>query len=349
MGAGAHTRAEIASQPEAWRATLAGLGAVEGDAAAFAAASGGPWVVTGCGSTYYLALSVAAVMRRRGLEAVAAPASELALLPDERLGRAGALLALSRSGATTETLWAVERYRGLRRDGRVVAATCAPATPLVAMADLALLATHAQEQSVAQTRSFTCMGLMAQALAGWAAHAPDVLQALGRLPDALDDLLARAGDLPRRLAAAPGLERCLFLGNGPLYGLACEAMIKTKEMGKAWAEAYHTLEVRHGPMALADPAALVVALVGDSAADAELAVLRHMRALGARTLALAEERGDRDVSGADGLVELRSGLDEWTRGMLYLPLLQAFALEWALARGHDPDRPANLPPVITLA
>ncbi|HMQ35349.1 MAG TPA: SIS domain-containing protein [Chloroflexaceae bacterium] len=349
MEAGSHTRAEIASQPETWRLTLEALAAVEERAAETVdAAAGGAWALTGCGSTYYLALASAAVMRRRGLPARAAPASELALFPGDALSRAGALVAFSRSGTTTETLWAVDRYRQLRPDGKVLVVTCAPGTPLASRASLALIAAHAQEQSVAQTRSFTSMGLMGQALAAWATGDPGALQALAQLPGALESLVAREGELPRRMAADPGLERCFFLGGGPLYGLACEAMLKTKELGRAWAEAYHPLELRHGPMALVDSGALVVGLISDSAAEHEVAVLRHMKSLGARTVALAEGRGELDWSGVDHVAELRSGLDEWTRGMLYLPLIQSFALEWALARGYDPDRPANLPQVIIL-
>lgn len=348
MDPGSYTRSEIASQPQVWRETVALLESVEARVSAEALRAPPPWIVTGCGSTYYLALATAAVMRRRGLAAQAFPASELAFFADSHLSRAGALVALSRSGTTTETLWAVERYRQLRPDGALFAITCTPGTPLVARASLTVLAEHAQEQSVAQTRSFTCMGLIGQALAGWAVDAPGQIQALGLLPVALEQLLVREGELPRRLAAEAGRERCFFLGGGPLYGLACEAALKTKEMSLAWAEAFHSLEVRHGPMALVDPATLVVGLISDSAAPAELAVLQHMQSLGARTLALAEDRGAHSWSGVDRVVELRSGLDEWTRGMLYLPLLQLFALEWAVARGLDPDRPANLPQVIRL-
>ncbi len=348
MEAGSNLRAEIDSQPEAWRLTLEALAAVEDAAAEAAAAAAGPWVLTGCGSAYYLALDCAAVLRRRGLGALATPASELALFPGDTLARAGTLVAFSRSGSTTETLWAVDRYRQVRPDGAVFAITCAPGSPLASRASLALVAAHAQEQSVASTRSFTCMGLMGKALAAWATRDPGALPALAQLPGALEALLAREGELPRRLAADPRLERCLFLGSGPLYGLACEAALKAAGMARAWATACHTLELRHGPMALVDEAALVIGLISDSAARHEAAVLAHAGSLGARTVALAEERGALDWAGVDHVAELRSGLDEWTRGILYQPLLQTFALEWALARGHDPDRPANLAPVIVL-
>ena len=103
---GTHTRHEIESQPEAWAAAYAHL---EGQSAALdgLVAAGGydSLLFTGCGSTYYLAIAAAAVAQQVcGLPARGLPASELWLdLPAARVGRKPLLVAVSRSGATTET------------------------------------------------------------------------------------------------------------------------------------------------------------------------------------------------------------------------------------------------------
>jgi glucosamine--fructose-6-phosphate aminotransferase (isomerizing) len=349
MTAGEHTRLEIASQPAVWQATLDDLASQQEQLRAqLADMAGSPLVVTGCGSTYYLSLATAAALRGDGLAATAAPASELALFSDQQPRGDFTLLAISRSGTTTETLWAVERYRRERPAGRVVAITCVPQTPLIERATTTLLAARAQEQSVAQTRSFTSMALLGQALAGFLAGDPGRLERLRRLPTALSGLIERAGELPRAIGGDLGIERFFFLGNGALYGIACEAMLKTKEMTCSWSEAYHTLEFRHGPMSVVDNRSLVVGLISDSAAEAEIKVLQHMRRLGARTLALTESAGAHDWSSVDQVIELRSGLGEWERGPLYLPLIQWIAFHRALAKGLDPDHPVNLSAVITL-
>jgi glutamine---fructose-6-phosphate transaminase (isomerizing) len=349
MTAGTHTQQEIASQPDVWQATLDDIAPQQGQLRGqLAGIAGSRLVVTGCGSTYYLSVATAAVLRSVGVDATAAPASELALFAHQQPRGDFTLLAISRSGTTSETLWAIDRYQRERPAGRVVAITCVPQTPLVERAGITLLAPRAQEQSVAQTRSFTSMALLGQALAGLLAGDTARLDRLRHLPAALVDLIARAGDLPRKIGADLGIERFFFLGNGPLYGIACEAMLKTKEMTCSWSEAYHTLEFRHGPMSVVDPSSLVVGLISDSAAKAEIKVLRHMKQLGARTLALAESAGDYDWTGVDQLVELRSGLGEWERGALYLPLIQWIAFYRALAKGLDPDKPVNLTQVIVL-
>src|SRR5256885_1242089 len=40
------------------------------------------------------------------------------------------------------------------------------------------------------------------------------------------------------------------LGQGPFYGLACEAALKITEMSASYAQSFHTLEFRHGPKSI---------------------------------------------------------------------------------------------------
>ncbi len=349
MTVGSATRLEIASQPEVWQATLNELKAQQAQLTAqLAGYAATPFIVTGCGSTYYLSLATAAALRSVGVAAWALPGSELALYEQKHLPPNFTLLAISRSGTTSETLWAVKRYRDEHPDGHVVAITCVPDTPLVSAADVVLIALQAQEQSIAQTRSFTSMALLGQVLVAVLSGDSSRIERLQRLPAALTSVVERVGELPRMTGADLSLQRYFFLGSGALYGFACEAMLKTKEMTTSWAEAYHTLEFRHGPMSVVDENSLVVGLISDSIAAAEIAVLKQMKGLGARTLALTETRGTHDWTGIDEVVELRSGVGEWERGALYLPLIQWIAFYRALAKGLDPDHPHNLTAVITL-
>jgi len=229
-----------------------------------------------------------------------------------------------------------------------LAVTCYPQSPLAQQANFALVTPGGQEQSVAQTRSFTSMLLLAQALAAALASDEEMLERLHRLPNALEDLVARLGDLPQRLGTDQDIKRIFFLGGGPLYGLANEAMLKTKEMSLSYTEAYHPLEFRHGPMSMVDEHTLVVGLLSDTGLTEELRVLEEMQELGARTLALVEDGSVFSDWRPDHLVELRSGLDEWERGPLYLPVIQRVAYHRAMAKGLDPDRPHNLTAVVEL-
>jgi glucosamine--fructose-6-phosphate aminotransferase (isomerizing) len=258
------------------------------------------------------------------------------------------LLAISRSGTTTETLWAVEKYRRQKMGNSVAVITTQPDSTLAKQADFVLAAPQAQEKSTAQTRSFTSMFLLSQVLGGALAGDHHVAARLQVLPDRLKLVIEEASDLTRQIGEDLSIKRFFFLGGGPLYGLACEAMLKMKEMSCTWTEAYHPLEFRHGPMSVVDQESLVVCLASDSQLVAEARVLKDMKHLGAKTLVLTEDSTAADWEGMDYVFSMKTGLDEWDRGSIYLPLIQWIAFYRSLAKGLDPDQPNNLFPVIEL-
>jgi glutamine---fructose-6-phosphate transaminase (isomerizing) len=349
MATGIYTRAEIDQQSKAWAATLAGFSRQSQSLTkALAGLEKQAWLVTGCGSTHYASLSAAALLRRLGMAAWGYPAAEIVYFGDTLPHADVNLLTISRSGTTTETLWAVEHFRKQYPHGKVVTITTQPKSPLAKASDLVLSAAAAQEQSVAQTRSFTSMFILSQCLAGLLGGDQGLAGRLEKLPASLDRLIERSGGLPRQLGEDKSLERFFFLGGGPYYGLACEAMLKTKEMTRSWAEAFHPLEFRHGPMSVVDDHSLVVCLVSDSEQAAELRVVRDMQKLGARILVLTEDAHQLDWSGIEYVVELQSGLNEWERGALYLPFIHWMDYYRTLAKGLDPDKPTNLTAVVEL-
>jgi glutamine---fructose-6-phosphate transaminase (isomerizing) len=339
---GQHTLAEIMSQPEAWSATLETLRA-ERDALRelFGRGRYDLTLFTGCGSPYYLALSAAALLQELGgASARAVPASELWLSPRAALPAAGRtlLVALSRSGETTEVIRAVESFRAAGR-GAVATFTSYPDRPLNRLGDYHLTLPAGQEQSLAQTRAFTTLSLAAIGCGALWSGRDDLFDSLGQLPGRCRELLGNHAPLARALGWDGEIDRFYFLGSGPRYGLAAELSLKMKEMSLSHSEPFHFLEFRHGPKSMATKGALVVGLVSEANRRHELAVLADMRAQGARTLALGPEGTD---------VTFGDGLEEIAVGPLYLPLCQLLAYERALHNGQDPDLPANLSAVVTL-
>jgi glucosamine--fructose-6-phosphate aminotransferase (isomerizing) len=176
----------------------------------------------------------------------------------------------------------------------------------------------------------------------------EMLQRLHRLPGNLTDLVERVGELPQQLGRDRAIECIFFLGGGPLYGIASEAMLKTKEMSLSFAEVYHPLEFRHGPMSMVNERTLMVGLLSDAGLTEEIKVLADMQKLGARALALIDDASFFNGWQPDYAVEIGSGLDEWERQPLYLPVLQRLAFHRAMAKGLDPDRPTHLTAVVEL-
>lgn len=329
------TFCEITTQTSAWQQALD----VSRAAALPDLADYDSVLFTGCGSTYYLSLAAAALFQQTtGRVARAVPAGELVLNPEVALTKGKTLLvAVSRSGTTSETVKAVEEFKSDQR-GQVVVISNYDAA-LSKLGDLNLVIPKGQEESVAQTRSFASMYVAATAFCARMAGRDDLLKAMSALPDVGERLIARYDSLAKKVGLNLDLDRFYFLGSGIRYGLACEASLKMKEMTLTHSEPFHFFEFRHGPMSMVSESAVVVGLLSESNARRESAVLNEMQALGGKTVGLAE-------AGAD--VSFESKIPECVRSVLYLPFLQLMAFHRSLGKGLNPDRPNHLTAVVQL-
>jgi glucosamine--fructose-6-phosphate aminotransferase (isomerizing) len=229
------TEREIRSQPAVWRHALT-TGDLLGRARDVLAAPGERVLAFGCGTSWFVAQSYAALRERAGFgETDAACASEAAVSrPYDRV------VAFSRSGTTTEVLDALAPVpSGTRR----FAVTAVADTPVAAVCDATLVLGFADEESVVQTRYPTTTLALA-------------LAALGADVDDLPAAAAAALDSP--LPADPAeVDHAVFLGSGWTAGLAHEAALKVREAAQGWSESYPSMDFRHGPVAVAGPRSLV--------------------------------------------------------------------------------------------
>lgn len=344
MEQGRFTYHEIMTQTEAWNEALDRVEAQRSDLLDLFRPDYEQIIFTGCGSTYYLSLAASALFQQcTGRIARAVPAGELLLNEGTVLRHSpehSLLIAISRSGATTETLRAVEQFK-TRTRGNVLAITNYPEHALPKLADLALAVEKGQEESVAQTRSFASMyvAAVATSLLVGARHAD--LHAMRRLAEVGARLLHDYAPLAQKMGANLNFDRFYFLGSGIRYGLACEANLKMKEMTLTHSEPFHFLEFRHGPMSMVNNRTVIVGLLSEANLPYEWAVLEEMRSLGATILSLSE--ADERAS-----VQFQSGIPEIARGVLYLPVLQLMAYYRSLAKGLNPDRPTHLSAVVEL-
>ncbi|GAA1160444.1 SIS domain-containing protein [Streptomyces hebeiensis] len=249
-----YTRDEIASQPDCWERVLEELPAhtpalpVPGERVA----------VIGCGTSLFMAQAYAQLREDAGLGLTDAfPASEA------RLHRAyDRVLALTRSGTTTEILTAFEQVPATTRISVVTAVADSPAA--TAAHDVICL-DYADERSVVQTRFPTTQLLLLRAHLGL-----DTDRARTDVTTALTTELE-----PELLAA----EQITFIGTGWSTGLAAEAALKVREAAAWWTESYSAMEYRHGPVAVAAPGRVVWPLspLPETLADQVRATGAHLR------------------------------------------------------------------------
>lgn len=183
----------------------------------------------GCGTSWFMAQAFAALREQSGQgETDAFAASEFpAGRPYDRL------IALSRSGTTTEVVELLAAVKGRIRTTAVIGD---PNTPIVSAADDVIVLDFADEQSVVQTRFATTALTLLRAHLGLHTE-----QAVADARTALETPLPE------------GLVECgqfSFLGRGWTVGLANEAALKMREASLSWTEAYPAMEYRHGPISV---------------------------------------------------------------------------------------------------
>lgn len=301
----AFVHAEIASQPDCWReAALLAPTVTE-----HLPRPGERVAIVGCGTSWFMATAYAGLREAAGHgETDAFQASEF---PSGR--RYDRLIAITRSGTTTEVLELLAALRG-RLPTTVIVGD--PGSPAVEFASAAITMPFADERSVVQTRFATT------ALALLRAHLGHNLAALSA-----DAEVTVQAPLPIDPAQ---VEQVTFLGRGWTVGLAQEAALKCRETATFWAEAYPAMDYRHGPISIAAPGRLVWAfgdipegLAEDVAATG--AAFVHSRTHGCHTVLTSWAAG-------------RTPVDP----MADLILAQRFAVALATSRGLDPDAPRHL-------
>jgi glutamine---fructose-6-phosphate transaminase (isomerizing) len=348
-----HTYQEIIRQQELWRSAQSHL--------ARQAAVYGKWlndyrehlwVFSGCGTSYYLAQTGAALFEMiTGFRTRAVPASEilinpvLVFNPIER----NILVAISRSGTTTETLLAAQKARN-ELHVPLLSVSCDSESPMAQQAQCKLAFPFPAEQSVVMTGSFTTMLFAIVCLAMQTGGHDELLARLDRVPDVSRKIMLEQEAAIAAVAekAAAQASDFVFLGQGPFFGLANEASLKIKEMAISIATSFHALEFRHGPMSVVTANTVIAILMSQAGAAFEMQLARDMKKLGGQILLLHGDAGLADGAEIDYNFQMPSGYGDLFNAFLYMPLLQLFGYYSARFRGINPDKPKNLSAVVTL-
>jgi len=289
---------------------------------------GDNYVVVGCGTSYNLAMSAAIALNESGFSAIAVPGNEWLRRPQSyRAALQNAhVIAISRSGETTEVVQAAStsRSNGLP----VTAITCDGASSLVAIADRTFATETHPDEGIVMTCSASLMLLLALQFADVSTETA---------ASAAQTLLAQLASY--KASYLEGRTHFVFLGGGPLYGIAAEGALKLQEMSLAVTETYHPLEYRHGPISVADHRSLVVMLYHPDTRDQEESLAGELAAIGAFVVGF----------GGPGDISLEIGGPVDVRGLVCLPALQLLGLELARTRGLDTRAPRHLTKVVRTA
>ncbi len=264
-------------------------------------------------------------------------------------------LAISQSGETADTLAALRKAKEL---GARTAAICNVEGSTLVRESQALILTQAgPEIGVASTKAFVAQVVAAYLLAVRLGRARGTLDArrgrelLGELrllrPKMEAMLGERAVEEVQAIAARhQDAKGFLFLGRGIEYPLALEGALKLKEISYVHAEGYAGGEMKHGPIALIEPAISILALVPRGAlAEKMRSNVEQVRARGGQVICIGSDTEALKL--ADERVEVGES-SEWLAPLLNVIPLQLVAYHMALLKGCDIDKPRNLAKSVTV-
>lgn len=348
---------EIHEQPRAIRETVAGrISEVEGDALLPLGMSDEEMrslervTIIACGTSYHAGLLAKYLLpRAAGLPVDVEVASEFQSL---QLRPRTLLLGITQSGETADTLLALKKARtcGLRS----VAITNVVGSTVTELVDGTIYTRCGPEIGVAATKTFTSqlvsLILLAIRLGRARGHlTPDqgrkMLVELTRLPGLVQRVLERREEI-RRIAERFASAGCyFFIGRDYLYPISLEGALKMKEIAYIPSEGYAGGELKHGPLALIDEGAPVVALA--TCGRKIQSNIKEVRARGAEVIALAAE-GDPDIRKVAGVVvELPQARPVFS-AVLCTVAVQLLAYYTASSLGLPIDKPRNLAKCVTV-
>ena len=286
-------------------------------------------VIVGCGTSFYLAQAIAAAFNLNGRPALAVPGAEWARRRNAYLADQSDLciIALSRSGESTETVQAVEvsRAAGLP----TIALTCEKDSSITRAAETVVyLETHAEE-GIVMTSSASLMLIAGLRMAGVTLDA-------GVIAAAEAGLAAMDAGIKTIIA---GRSHFVYLGAGAFYGMATEGSLKLQEMSISYSQAFHPMEYRHGPISLVDDKTVVVMLYSEDTRDEEALVIRDVQSKGAVVIGL----------GGPGDLSIPAAVSGLAQAVAMLPALQIIGERVAEAKGIDTMAPRHLNKVVVLA
>lgn len=311
--------------------------------------------IVACGTSYY-----AGLVGKYMIESIARLPVEVEYGSEFRyynpiIDECTAVLAISQSGETADTLAASElaKYRG---------ATLWSIVNVIGSQSMRIsdgyIAMHAgPEIGVATSKAFTSslvdLYMIACILGQHRGAFSDkeynrLIRDLAHIPDLAGRVLDRNTEFEELASHFFKSENFLFIGRGINYPVALEGALKLKEISYIHAEGYPAGEMKHGPIALIDETMPVVAIATqDSLYDKMVSQIEQAKARGGIVIALATEGDDFIATKADHVIYVPSSPPLLAPIINIIPL-QLLSYHIAVRRGCDVDQPRNLAKSVTV-
>lgn len=331
-------------------------------------------IITGCG-TAYLAGTIGKMMIEElaGIPCEVELASELRYRPIVDHRQNLAIVAVSQSGETADTLAALRHFSAKNRSASDVkekkvltlGIINAVGSTIARETDAGIYNHAGPEIGVASTKAFTSqiavlalfslfLGRLNGNLSTKARK--KVAEELSRIPELCNNVLKHYGEVKAIAKKYNDYNNFLYIGRKYNFPTALEGALKLKEISYIHAEGYGAGEMKHGPIAMIDENLPTVAIapvdsdgtVGvDSVYEKMASNLEEIKARHGKIIAITTEGNKKINHIADDWLYIPKTLEMLTPALAIIPL-QLFAYYMGVLRGIEVDKPRNLAKSVTV-
>jgi glutamine---fructose-6-phosphate transaminase (isomerizing) len=259
---------------------------------------------------------------------------------------------ISQSGETADTLEALKMAKSAGLKTLVICNV--DNSSMTRVADYTILTRAGIEKGVASTKAFSTQTVVLWMLSLYFAKQRNTISSsklqeeintLREVPLALkvyENIHEKAKRLSKRYLHGHGF---FFIGRDVFYPLALEGALKLKEISYLHAEGYPAGEMKHGPIALADPELFTIALMPKNMLyDKIKSNVEELSARDSTICAISSQ----DFELADDFIKINDTNHYMLEFFEMLIALQLLSMEISIRLKNDVDMPRNLAKSVTV-
>lgn len=307
-------------------------------------------IIIACGTSYYAGLVGEYLLEEiAGIPVEVQQASEFRYRR-EPLSRSTAVLVVSQSGETADTIAALKKLdgSGILKLGIVNA----PGSTLARMTDAGVYCHAGPEKAVASTKAFvaqiTVFLLISLHLSKNYPDYDRLVKDLDQLPQKIEKILSQEQHIQKLAEKYSKYNDFLYIGRRYAYPVALEGALKLKEISYIHAEGFAGGEMKHGPLALIDKnfPTFATALSNDLH-EKSFSNMQEIHTRGGKIIAVVDDKNSEAAKLADDVIEVPKVLEPLQPLVAVVP---AFLFAYCAAKklGRDIDKPRNLAKSVTV-
>ena len=308
--------------------------------------------ICACGTSYHAGLASSYLFERLSKIKCSIEVASEFRYKEPLLTKDTLFVVISQSGETADTLEALKMAKNAGLKTLVICNV--DNSSMTRVADFTILTRAGIEKGVASTKAFSTQTAVLWMLSLYFAQIKETISkeklenevnTLREVPKALkvhENIHEKTKRLSKRYLHGHGF---FFIGRDVFYPLALEGALKLKEISYLHAEGYPAGEMKHGPIALADPELFTIALMPKNMLYDK--IKSNVEELSARDSTICAI-SSADFELADDFIKINKCDHYMLEFFEMLVALQILSMEISIRLKNDVDMPRNLAKSVTV-